>query len=112
MAACRAVYSIVSADVVTDAGAVVTYQGVAPAAAASLAGYQDEVDDGTLHLRLLPHLLALSNAALSLRLNSELKCALPSQPWWRLIPVGSVSLSSQSLAICMMQQDHQMSHAE
>jgi hypothetical protein len=77
MAACRAVYSIVSADVVTDAGAVVTYQGVAPAAAASLAGYQDEVDDGTLHLRLLPHLLALSNAALSLRLNSELNVPCP-----------------------------------
>jgi hypothetical protein len=57
MAACHAVHAVVAADVSsTDAVAVVA---------------DDEAADEAPHTRLLPHLLAISNVALALRLNSE-----------------------------------------
>jgi len=68
MAACRALHAIVADD--AAAGEV---------AAASADGQSGTADDAS-HPRLLPHLLALSNVALSLRLHSELAHAVGGGP--------------------------------
>lgn len=119
MAACRAVHAIVVADVSTaDAVASRHENGDATTAADISRENKRETAEDTVHLRLLPHLLALSNLALSLRLNSE--SILNLRRLWKLtiiclpgfLSAGSVSLSSQALAICMMQKDNQVSHSE
>jgi hypothetical protein len=66
MAACHAVHAVVAADVsITDAVAVVAGNTAVSAPADEAAA------DEAPHTRLLPHLLAISNIALALRLNSK-----------------------------------------
>jgi hypothetical protein len=68
MAACHAVHAVVAADVSsTDAVAVVADDEAAA--------------DEAPHTRLLPHLLAISNVALALRLNSALTLFLCGVFW-------------------------------
>ena len=60
MAACRAVHAVVAEDVAVGAAAI----------AAGNHGAAVSADNDAPQTRLLPHLLELSNVALSLRLNS------------------------------------------
>ena len=63
MAACRAVHAVVAEDVAVGAAAIAAGNDGAAVSAVN------EFDDAP-QTRLLPHLLELSNVALSLRLNS------------------------------------------
>ena len=112
-------HAIVAAGVSTsDSIAFSDEHGAASAATAFSDDKNCEDTDGIAQLRLLPHLLVLSNVALSLRLNSEANSAFMEIPetsicFFTFLPsAGSVFLSSQALAICLMQKDHEVSQSE
>jgi hypothetical protein len=75
------VHAIVAAGVSTsDSIAFSDEHGAASAATAFSDDKNCEDTDGIAQLRLLPHLLVLSNVALSLRLNSEANSAFMEIP--------------------------------
>jgi hypothetical protein len=73
MAASWAVFAIVTADVLpTDVVTCNHERNAEPTSPAFLGNKTNEADEDAMDLRLLPHLLALSNVGLALRLNSQL----------------------------------------